>query len=67
MSNSDEMVRAALTDAGVPFIEGDLELLRVLEQVFEPAMRALDAADLAELPLEADLDPGRPPRGALFS
>jgi hypothetical protein len=67
MSDFDETVPAALTGMGVPFGEGDLQVLRVVEQAFGPAMRALDAADLAELPLEGDLDPGRPPRRAPFS
>jgi hypothetical protein len=67
MSDFDEMAPAALALAGVPFGEGDLEVLRLVAQAFEPAIRALDAADLAQLPLEADLDPGRPPRPPPFS
>jgi hypothetical protein len=61
MSDFDEMAPAALALAGVPFGEGDIEVLRAVAQAFEPAMRALDAADLAELPLEGDIDPSRPP------
>jgi hypothetical protein len=64
MSDFDEMAPAALALAGIPFGEGDLEVLRMVAQAFEPAMRALDAADLAELPLEGDIDPSRPPRPA---
>lgn len=67
MSDFDEMAPRALALAGVPFAEGDLEVLRVVAQAFEPAIRALDAADLAQLPLEGDLDPSRPPRQAPFS
>jgi hypothetical protein len=37
-------------------------LLDLIARAFEPAMAALDAVDLAEVPLEPDLDPGRPPR-----
>ncbi len=66
MSNSDETILTALEDAGIPVGEGDLGVVRVLEQVFEPAMSALDAADLAELPLESDIDPSRPPHRAPF-
>ncbi len=49
MSDFDQMAPAALALAGVPFGEGDLEVLRAVAQAFEPAMRALDAVDLAEL------------------
>jgi hypothetical protein len=66
MSDSDGMA-GALEFAGVSLGEGDLEVLQVVAQVFEPAMRALDAADLAELPLEGDLDPSRAPSGAAMT
>lgn len=56
--------RAALGFAGMSLGEGDLEVLRVVAQVADPGTRALDAADLAELPLEGDLDPGRGPAKA---
>jgi hypothetical protein len=59
--SSDSALEGALEFAGVSLGEGDLDVLRVVAQAFEPAMAALDAADLAELPLEADLDPSRPP------
>ena len=59
--NGEPDLEAALRFAGVSLGEGDLDVLRVVAQVFEPAMAALDAADLAELPLESDLDPSRPP------
>jgi hypothetical protein len=64
MSDFDQMAPAALALAGVPFGEGDLEVLRMVAQAFEPAIRALDGADLVELPLQSDDDPGRPPRPA---
>lgn len=38
------------------------ELLELIATGFEPVMAALDRIDLAEFPLEPDLDPGRPPR-----
>jgi hypothetical protein len=38
------------------------ELLNLIASGFEPVMAALDAIDLAEFPLEPDLDPGRAPR-----
>jgi hypothetical protein len=61
VASFDEIAPVLLELAGVPFGEGDLEVLRVVAAAFEPAMLALDGADLAELPLEPDLDPGRPP------
>jgi hypothetical protein len=59
----EQLAPAALALADVPFSEGDLEVLRVVALAFEPAIAALDGADLAQLPLEGDLDPSRPPRG----
>jgi hypothetical protein len=38
------------------------DLSGLIASAFEPVMALLDAADLAELPLEPDLDPGRAPR-----
>lgn len=38
------------------------ELVDLISNAFEPVMAALDALDLADLPLEPDLDPGRAPR-----
>jgi hypothetical protein len=65
MSDFKVPAAAALTLAGVPFEEGDLDVLQLVAQVFEPAMRALDDAPLAELPFEAGVDPsGAPPAQA---
>jgi hypothetical protein len=38
------------------------DLFDLIATAFEPVMALLDNADLAELPLEPDLDPGRAPR-----
>jgi hypothetical protein len=40
----------------------DRGLLELIGATFEPVMAALDSVDLADLPLEPDLDPGRAPR-----
>jgi hypothetical protein len=64
MSDFDDAARAALGLAGMSLDEGDLEVLRMVARVAEPGARALDAADLVELPLEGDLDPGRAPARA---
>lgn len=61
MSDFDDAARAALEFAGVSLSEGDLDVLRAVAQMAEPGTRLLDAADLAELPVEGDLDPGGPP------
>jgi len=61
MSDFKVLAAGALTLAGVPFQEGDLDVLQVVAQVFEPAMRALDDAPLEELPFEAGVDPSSPP------
>jgi hypothetical protein len=62
MTQFIDAARATLELEGVPFDEGDLQVLAMIGAAFEPAMRALDDADIRELPLEADLDPRRPPR-----
>lgn len=61
MSDFKVQAAAALTLARVPFEESDLDVLQVVAQVFEPAMRALDDADLKELPFEAGDDPSNAP------
>jgi hypothetical protein len=62
MAEFIEVARGTLELYGVPFDKGDLQVLAMIGAAFEPAMRALDDADIRELPLEADLDPRRPPR-----
>jgi hypothetical protein len=61
MGGADLGLEGALEFAGVELGAGDIEVLRIIVDAFEPAMAALDGADLSELPLESDLDPSRPP------
>jgi hypothetical protein len=61
MSDFKVLAAGALTLAGVPFEDGDLDVLQVVAQVFEPAMLALDGAALEDLPFEARIDPGSAP------
>jgi len=61
MSDFKALAGGALTLADVTFEDGDLDVLEVIAQVFEPAMRALDNAALEELPFEAAIDPSSPP------
>jgi hypothetical protein len=42
--------------------EYDTGILQLIAAGFDPAMAALDGVDLADLPLEPDLDPSRAPR-----
>ena len=60
----EQLAPAALALADVPFRKGDLEVLRLVALAFEPSIDALDGAELAQLPLEGDLDPSCPPRGS---
>jgi hypothetical protein len=62
MTEFVEVARATLALAGVSIGDDDLQVLAIVTQAFDPAMHALDTADLRELPLEPDLDPSRPPR-----
>ncbi len=61
MSDFKALAGGALTLAGVPFEDGDLDVLEVVAQVFEPAMRALDDAALEGLPFETGIDPSSAP------
>jgi hypothetical protein len=55
-------LRGGLERAGVPVDEQDLQLMRMIDAVYAPALRALQEADLTALDAEVDLDPSRPPR-----
>jgi hypothetical protein len=57
----DRFAAAALSDAGAPLGDGDLDLLRFVNAAFAPAVAALDAVDLRDLDPEPALDPSRPP------
>jgi hypothetical protein len=61
MDEFDEFTRGALARAGLHPTAADLQVLRAVAEAFEPGARALDAVDLAELAIEHDLDPSRPP------
>jgi len=58
----DASARDAVQAAGLTLRDGDLDVLRVISSVFDTSMRALEEVDLADLPLEPDLDPSRAPR-----
>jgi hypothetical protein len=52
----------AVEAAGLTMGQGDVDVLRLISGAFDVAMKALDDVDLAELPIEPDLDPSRAPR-----
>ena len=59
---SDDLL-AALRVAGAPPVdEDDLPLLALIHAAYAPALDALLADHVAQLPLEPDLDPSRAPR-----
>ena len=62
MDDFEDMARGALGLAGVAVSDGDLAVLAMVAAAFEPGIRLLDAANMAALPLEGELDPGRAPR-----
>ena len=62
MDAFESYVRAGLELAGQPVDEVDLNVLRVADAVYGEEIRALEAADLAGVWPEPDLDPSRPPR-----
>jgi hypothetical protein len=61
MDSFDQFAQAGVELAGLEFDDVDLAVMRAANAVYAPAMAALDAADLAHVRTEPDLDPGRPP------
>ena len=55
-------VRGGLARAGVEVTEADVEVLRLVDGIYAPALAALERADLSGVEAEHDLDPSRPPR-----
>ncbi len=62
MDDFKARARATLALAGIDVPPADLEVVEMVARAFEPGVLALDAIELSQLPLEGDLDPGRPPR-----
>jgi hypothetical protein len=54
-------VRATLAYYGVVVDDTDIAVMHVAEATYGPELRALAEADLADVWLEPDLDPSRPP------
>lgn len=58
----EQYVRAGLERAGEQIDDVDLAVIRAVDSVYGPQMRALDAVDLTHVEPEPDLDPSRAPR-----
>jgi hypothetical protein len=61
MDAFDRFAAAALPVLGVPLGEGDLDVLRMVQAAFAPALSALDAIDLQDFAPERGLDPSHAP------
>jgi hypothetical protein len=54
-------LRGGLERAGVQVTEEELAMMRAVDAVYGPALRALQEVDLTAVDAELDLDPARPP------
>ena len=57
----EQYVRSGLELAGVEVDDTEMAVMRAADRVYGPGFRALAEADLSDVMIEADLDPGRPP------
>jgi hypothetical protein len=61
MDALEGFLRGGLEREGVPVSEEDLQLMRMADALYGPALRGLMEADLAREDAELGLDPARPP------
>lgn len=61
MDPFEQHMRAGLGLAGHEVDDTDLAVMRAVDAVYGPEMRALSRADLRAVWVEPDLDPSRPP------
>jgi hypothetical protein len=54
-------LRGGLERAGVPATDDELAMMRAVDSVYGPALRALQEVDLSLVDAELGLDPARPP------
>lgn len=64
MDTFEQHVRAGLDLAGVDVDDTDVAVMRAVDSVYGPKMRALAQADLRDVWVEPDLNPSRPPSGS---
>lgn len=61
MDAFEQFARAGLEWQGIPVDDTDIEIMRYIDQVFGPELRALLAVDMNGLWAESDFDPSRAP------
>jgi hypothetical protein len=61
MGSFEQFARAGAALAGLEVDDTDLAVMRAADATYGPALGALDAADLAGVQTEPDLDPARAP------
>ena len=61
MDAFEQFARGGLQWQGLDADDTDLEIMRYIDQVFGPELRALMAADMTGIWAETDLDPSRAP------
>ena len=61
MDAFEQFARGGLEWQGLPVDDTEIEIMRVIDQIFGPELRALMAMDMHGLWAEADLDPSRAP------
>ena len=61
MDTFEQFARAGLEWQGQSVDDTDIEIMRYIDQLFGPELRALMAADLRGIWAESDLDPSRAP------
>jgi hypothetical protein len=57
----EQFARGGLEWQGIPVDDGDIEIMRFIDQIFGAELRALLDADMTGLWAEHDLDPSRAP------
>jgi hypothetical protein len=57
----EQFARSGLEWQGQSVDDTDIEIMRYIDQIFGPELRALLAADLRGVWAESDLDPSRAP------
>jgi len=57
-------VRSGLELIGVPVSDDEIQIMRYVDGIYGERLRELEAADLAPVHAETDLDPSRAPTGS---
>lgn len=61
MDAFEQFARAGLEWQGIPVDDTDVEIMRYIDAVFGPELRALMAVDMHDIWAEVDFDPSRAP------